>query len=129
MRGGVKSFRTRRWAKNFRACGEGVKNFRTEWRLPVFWEVAFVEVGSVPHYMLWFRHFPFNPYHNPACNYIFNVNNRNTRARCQIWTYLTPCSSVSIVNFKQVNADREHWSLSNSEMVRKPEIFSYFQGV
>ena len=46
----------------------------------------------------------------PAGNYMFKVNNRNTRTRCEIcskltiktpelWTYFTPCSSVSIVNF------------------------------
>ena len=44
----------------------------------------------------------------PAGNYIFKVNNRNTRTRCEIcstyWTYFTPCSSVSTVNFGQVNA-------------------------
>ena len=47
---------------------------------------------------------------------MFKVNNRNTRTRCEICskvtiktperrqTYSTPSSSVSIVNFKQVNA-------------------------
>ena len=59
---------------------------------------------------------------------MFKVNDRRTRARCEIcsklairiperhhwrrsgifivnfWTYLTPCSSVSVVNFEQVNA-------------------------
>ena len=48
-----------------------------------------------------------------AGNYMFKVNNRNTRTRCeicsklticQLWTHFTPCSSVSIVNFEQVNA-------------------------
>ena len=34
---------------------------------------------------------------------MFKVNNRNTRARCEI--RFTPCSSVSVVNFEQVNAD------------------------
>ena len=37
-------------------------------------------------------------FNHPADNYIFKVNNINTR------TYFTPCSSVSIVNFEQVNA-------------------------
>ena len=61
---------------------------------------------------------------NPAGNYMFKVNIRNTMTRCEIsskitiktpvalfWcvycsllTYFTPCSSVSIVNFEQVNA-------------------------
>ena len=27
-----------------------------------------------------------------------------TLEECQLWTYFTPCSSVSIVNFEQVNA-------------------------
>ena len=54
----------------------------------------------------------------PAGNYMFKVNNRNTRARCEIcskltiniperrqrlWTYFTRCSSVPIVNFEHVN--------------------------
>ena len=63
--------------------------------------------------------------HNPAGIYLLKVNNRNTRTRCEIcstltvktperrqshfifwflycerWTYLTPCSSVSVVNFE-----------------------------
>ena len=59
----------------------------------------------------------------PAGNYTFKVNNRNTRTECeicpkltiktpewrqgfycQLWTYFTLCSSVSIVNFEHVNA-------------------------
>ena len=52
-----------------------------------------------------------------AGNYMFEVNNRNTRRRCEIylklkvwclycflWTYITPCYSVSIVSFEHVNA-------------------------
>ena len=64
----------------------------------------------------------------PAGNYMFNVSNRKTRTRCEIcskltiktqerrlalfwclycwlWTFFTPCSSVSVVNLEQVNAD------------------------
>ena len=52
----------------------------------------------------------------PVDIYLFKVNNRNTRTRCEICSkltikiqeqreYFTPCSSVSIVNFEQVNAD------------------------
>ena len=59
---------------------------------------------------------------SPAGIYLLKVNNRNTRTRCEIcskltintperrhWrrTYFTPCSSVSIVNFEQVNAGWE----------------------
>ena len=66
---------------------------------------------------------------NPAGNYMFKVNTRNTRARCEIcselttkipkrqasfqclccwlWTYFTPCSLVSFVNFEQVDAGWE----------------------
>ena len=49
---------------------------------------------------------------------MLKVNNRDTRARCeissklkikiperrQLWIYFTPCSSVSIFNFEQVNS-------------------------
>ena len=48
-----------------------------------------------------------------ADNYMFKVNNGNTRARCEICSKLTiktpdlsyfkPCTSVSIVNFEKVN--------------------------
>ena len=34
---------------------------------------------------------------------MFKVNKRNTIIRCELWTYFTPCSSVSITNFEQVN--------------------------
>ena len=40
----------------------------------------------------------------PAGNYMFKFNNRNTRTMCEIYSKLTPCSSVSIVNFEQANA-------------------------
>ena len=46
----------------------------------------------------------------PVYNYMFKVNNRNTRTRCEICSKLTikipedTCSSVSFVNFEQVNA-------------------------
>ena len=65
----------------------------------------------------------------PAVDYMFKVNTRNTRARCEIcselttkipkrqasfqclccwlWTYFTPCSLVSFVNFEQVDAGWE----------------------
>ena len=46
----------------------------------------------------------------PVGVYIFKVNNRNIRTRCLYCKrffilYFTTCSSVSIVNFKQVNVD------------------------
>ena len=42
--------------------------------------------------------------------YLFRVKNRNTKTRCDIWSKLTTKtperqSSVSIINFQQVNAD------------------------
>ena len=49
-------------------------------------------------------------FQNPAGIYLFKVNNRNTRTRCEICsklTYFTPCSSISIVSFEQVNAGWE----------------------
>ena len=49
-------------------------------------------------------------YADPPGNYMFKVNNRNTRTRCEICSKLTinlpyfkPCASVSIVNFEKVN--------------------------
>ena len=40
---------------------------------------------------------------NPARNYMFKVNNRNTRIHT-LFIHFTPCFSVSIVIFEQVNA-------------------------
>ena len=40
---------------------------------------------------------------NPVGNYMFKVNNKDTRTTAL--AYFTPCSSFSIVNFEQVNAD------------------------
>ena len=38
---------------------------------------------------------------------MFKVNNRNTRRRCEICSKLTTFSSVSFVNFEQVNTGWE----------------------
>ena len=35
---------------------------------------------------------------------MFRVNNRNTATRFETCSKLTPCSTVSIINFDQVNA-------------------------
>ena len=49
---------------------------------------------------------------NPAGNYVFRVNNRNTRTRCKICSKLTVkmperrqwlCSGVLIVNFEHIS--------------------------
>ena len=49
---------------------------------------------------------------------MFNVNNKDTRTMplasfwylyCSLWTYFYPCSTVSIVNFEQVNAGWGNW--------------------
>ena len=40
----------------------------------------------------------------PAGMYLLKVNNRNTKARCEI-LHLAPCSSVSIVSFEHVIAN------------------------
>ena len=39
--------------------------------------------------------------------YLLKVNNRYTRTRCEICSYFTPCSGVSIVNFEHVIAGWE----------------------
>ena len=46
-------------------------------------------------------------HHNPASIYLLKVNNRNIRTKCEIRSYFTLCSSVSIVNFEHVIADWE----------------------
>ena len=65
----------------------------------------------------------------PAGNYMLKVNNRNTTTRCEICSkltkkiperrqaYFTPCASVSIVNFEQVNAGWSSVSIVNFEQV------------
>ena len=60
---------------------------------------------------------------------MFKVNNRNTRTRCEltkltIKTYFTPCSSVTIVNFEQVNADWDeaHFLIKKRFLINKPYI-------
>ena len=48
---------------------------------------------------------------------MFKVNNKNTRIRCETCSKLTiktPCSTVSIVNFEQVNTD---WELIWNKLV------------
>ena len=50
----------------------------------------------------------------PVGNYMFKVNNRNTRANCEI------CSKL-IVNFEQVNADWVNFPIST-----KTPIFQFF---
>ena len=71
---------------------------------------------------------------NPENNFLFKVNDRNTRSSCeiclkltiktlqrcqemsfwclycQLWKYFTPFSSVFIVEFEQVNVCWEEWS-------------------
>ena len=41
----------------------------------------------------------------PAGNYKFKFNNINTRTRYEMCSKLTACSSVSVVNFEQVNTN------------------------
>ena len=66
-----------------------------------------------PHFMLLVSFYNLCP----ANNYIFKFNNRNTRTKYEIcsgvvivnFKHFTPCSSVSVVNFEQVNAGwRKH---------------------
>ena len=79
---------------------------------------------------------------------MFNVNNRNTRTRCEIcsklttkiperrhgvvWTYFTPCSSDSIVNFERVNAGWDRYmrhfilDLKNIQALNKQKTRYYY---
>ena len=57
-----------------------------------------IKIKNVIKMSLCFRNSPGN-------NYLLKVNNRDTIKRCEICSKLTiktPCSSVSIVDFKQV---------------------------
>ena len=46
----------------------------------------------------------FESYQNPAGNYMFKVNNRNTRTRCEIYSKLTiKIPECGIINFAIVN--------------------------
>ena len=64
----------------------------------------------------------------PADIYLLKVNNRNIRTMasfwclyCKLWTYFTPCYSVSIVNFEQVNVG---WVLFPSKWIFSKEAIS-----
>ena len=80
---------------------------------------------------------------NKAWN-MFKVNNNDTGKTqlancwcpyCYLWTHFTPCSSVSIVNFEQVNADwvnidhTFHWavwlSVKTIQFTANPKIGLY----
>ena len=72
----------------------------------------------------------------PTWNYMFKVNDRNTRMRCVIGSklavrtpercqYFTPCSNVSVVNFEQVNAGWVNWNI-NTPILRSMFILKYF---
>ena len=70
---------------------------------------------------------------------MFKINNKDTRANpmasfwcfcCYLWTYSTPCSSVFIVNFEQINAGCVRWSdvplaLSNLAVYTSPDLYTY----
>ena len=96
-------------------------------------------------FMLHFLNLQFDVKAYPAGNYLFKVNHRNTRTRCEICSKLTiktperrhsfvlvsllltlnkftPCSSVSIVNLEQVNA---HW---DNNALRYWRAFRIFRG-
>ena len=81
----------------------------------------------------------------PDGNYMFKVNNRNTRARCEIcskltikiperrhwthftlWTHFTPCCSVSTVNFEHVIAGwEEPINFHESQYCFFVKVYSY----
>ena len=57
---------------------------------------------------------------------MFSVNNKDTRKMPMaiLWTYSTPCSSISIVNFEHVTAD---WGEPNNHG-RVSAIYKNYQG-
>ena len=85
---------------------------------------------------------------HPAGNYMFKVNNKNTRTRCKICSKLTktpercewhhsgvfivnfehisqPCYSVFIANFEQVNECRQGRCLFTYKMEVSPNVVGY----
>ena len=60
----------------------------------------------------------------PAGNYMFKVNNRSTKTRCEICSKLTIKtperrqwrSSVSVVNFELVNAGWDGWRMGQNSL-------------
>ena len=77
---------------------------------------------------------------NPVNIYLFKVDNKSTIKRCEIcsaltikapelrhwlWTYFTPFSSVSVVNFKQVNVSWEMYNNLNYWQKIHAKVCSY----
>ena len=62
--------------------------------------------------------------HIPVGIYLLRVNNRNSRTRCLLWTYFTPCSSVSSFNFEKVNAEWDCISRIPSSVLRSSTMFT-----
>ena len=61
---------------------------------------------------------------------MFKVNNNDTRTTPLAYTYFTPCSSVSVVNFEQANADWSNIASFLSKVLGQycepPKRFQYF---
>ena len=64
---------------------------------------------------------------------MFKVNNKDTRTTsstsfwclyCYLWTYFTTCSSVSIVNFEQVNAGWKFCIIMDSYLVQELDLIA-----
>ena len=103
-----------------------LKLYREDLPLEVFNNLSgFSQKTSSIKFLSSIRHYPFS---TSTGNWTFKVNSRNTITRCeicskltiktperrlasfcylccQLWTYFTPCSSASIVNFEQENSD------------------------
>ena len=52
---------------------------------------------------------------------MFNVNDKNRMFNCQVWTYFTPSSSVSLVDLKQVNIIWV-WSKHSKDICRQRSV-------
>ena len=61
---------------------------------------------------------------------MFKVSNKNTTSfwcfYCQLWTYFTPFSSVSVVDFKQVNVSWVNLKLEPCELKECLYYTSFF---
>ena len=93
-----------------------------------------ISENLLDHRMTWSRKFS-----SKVKFYLLKVSNRNTRTRSEIcsklarktpWTNSTPCSSVSIVNFKHIIADWTHSSQeSYYHFLQKKARFNFFETI
>ena len=98
---------------------------------------------SRPYDISWFDNRFYNKLNFPAqtietseqCVKFVQINNKDTRTTsitsfwclyCKLWTYFTPCSCVSIVNFAHVIAGRD---IKHMEILDRQIFYFYFKNL